>query len=51
MKRHFKKQVVRKTAKRCKECEKVLTTIDMVYSDNINYCMVCDAIKQQQKLF
>jgi len=42
---------VKRTHKRCKQCDKVLTTIDMVYSDDINYCMNCDAIKNQQKLF
>ena len=51
IKKFHKKSPVKNTAKRCLECDKVLTTIDMVYSSDIHYCMNCDAVKQQQKLF
>lgn len=51
MSRQFKKSPVKKRFKRCLECDKVLTTIDMVYSDDVNLCMNCDAIKGQKKLF
>ncbi len=48
---NYPKSPVKNTTKKCADCTKVLTTIDMVYSSDIKYCMNCDAIRGQQKLF
>ena len=50
-KKHFKKQVVRNTPKKCVSCEKVLTTIDMCYSNDINECFRCNSQPKQTQLF
>jgi hypothetical protein len=50
-KKHFTKQVVRNTPKKCVSCSKVLTTIDMCYSSDINTCWKCDKLPKQIELF
>ena len=54
-KKYYKKQVVRNTQKKCVSCSKILTTIDMCYSSNLDYCFACDnkdtLRKNMQELF
>ena len=51
MKKHHAKKVVRKTPAKCVLCSKVLTTIDMCYSDDIHKCWSCDKLPVQTQLF
>jgi len=51
MRKHFKKQVVRNTPKKCVSCSKVLTTIDMCYSNDSTKCWSCDKLAVQTQLF
>jgi hypothetical protein len=50
-KKHHAKKVVRNTPKRCVSCDKILTTIDMCYSSDINICWQCDKQPKQAQLF
>jgi len=51
MKKHFKKQVVRSTPKKCVSCSKTLTTTDMCYSNDSTKCWSCDTLPVQTQLF
>ena len=50
-KKHFKKQVVRNTQEKCVSCSKVLTTIDMCYSNDVRKCWNCDKENKEKDLF
>lgn len=49
--KHFKKQVVKKTQKRCEICDNILNTIDMCYSTDVRKCWNCDKEKNEKDLF
>ena len=51
MRKHHAKKIVRNIAKKCVSCQKVLTTIDMCYSSDINKCWQCDKLPVQTQLF